>query len=231
MRLSLFILAALAPLAAALAQPGFPFTDETLRYNLTWQNGTNLGDAVLTANRSAVGWNLSGTINASVPGFSISDVFQSAVDSGLCSQEFERNLTQGGKRTDDKTSFDQKAGSATRTTVFPVGGGRTDFNIASCSRDALAFIDYTRVELGQGRVPAPLQVYFGSAYAVSLQYAGAENITSGGKSVVTDRVHVAVKGPKSDFQADIFFARDAARTPLAVRIQLPLGVFSLDLVR
>jgi hypothetical protein len=40
-----------------------------------------------------------------------------------------------------------------------------------------------------------------------------------------------VKGPKADFAFDIFFARDAARTPLSVRIPLPLGVFSLDLVR
>jgi len=87
------------------------------------------------------------------------------------------------------------------------------------------------VELGQGRVPAPQQVYFGSAYSVKLDYTGAENIMSGGKSVVTDRVHATVKGPKSDFQCDMFFARDAARTPLNIRIPLPLGTFSLDLVR
>jgi hypothetical protein len=231
MRLLSFTFAAFIPLMAASAQTGFPFADESLRYNLNWQGGTNLGEATLTAHRSAVGWNLDVTLNASVPGFSMADQVHSAVDAGLCSQEFERDLTHAGKRTDDKTNFDQSAGSANRTTVFPVGGGRTDFNISTCARDAVAFADYARVELGQGRVPPPLQVYFGSAYAVSLTYTGEENVTSAGKSVAADRVHAMVKGPKADFACDIFFARDAARTPLSVRIPLPLGVFSLDLVR
>lgn len=230
-RILLFTAAALLPLLAASAQPGFPFTDESLRYNLNWQSGTSLGEATLNAHRSAVGWNLNVTLNAGVPGFSLADQLHSAVDPGLCSQEFERDLTHAGKRTDDKTNFDQRAGSATRTTLFPAGGGKTDFSIATCARDAVAFVYYARVELGQGRVPVPLQVYFGSAYSVSLEYAGAENITSGGKSVVADRVQATVKGPKANFHCDLFFARDAARTPLSVRIPLPLGTFSLDLVR
>jgi hypothetical protein len=231
MRFLSFTFAALFPLLAASAQTGFPFTDESLRYNMNWQSGASLGEATLTAHRSAVGWNLDVTLNAGVPGFSLADQLHSAVDTGLCSQEFERDLTHGGKRTDDKTSFDQKAGSATRTTLFPAGGGKTDFSIATCARDAVAFVYYARVELGQGRVPAPLEVYFGSAYAVRLEYTGAENVTLGGKSVVTDRMHAVVKGPKADFQCDLFLARDAARTPLSIRIPLPLGVFSLDLVR
>ena len=231
MRLLSFTFAALFPLLAACAQPGFPFTDESLRYHLNWQSGTSLGDATLTAHRSAVGWNLDATLNAGVPAFSMVDQLHSAVDAGLCSQEFERDLTQAGKRTDEKTSFDQKAGSATRTTLFPLGGGRTDFNIPTCARDAVAFVYYARVQLGQGKVPAPQQAFFGSAYSVSLEYTGAENIVSGGKPVVTDHVRATVKGPKSSFQCDVFFARDAARTPLSIRIPLPLGVFSLDLVR
>jgi len=225
------VIAALLPLLAASAQPGFPFTDESLRYNLNWQGGTGLGEATLSAHRSAVGWNLDVTLNAGVPGFSLSDQLHSAVDPRLCSQEFERDLTHAGNRTDEKTNFDQRGGGATRTTLFPAGGGKTDFSIATCARDALAFAYYARVELGQGRVPAPLQVYFGSAYSVSLQYAGAENIASRGKSVVTDRVQASVKGPKADFHFDMYFARDAARTPLSVRVPLPLGTFSLDLVR
>ena len=231
MRFLSFTFAALFPLLAASAQTGFPFADESLRYNLNWQSGASLGEATLIAHRSAVGWNLDVTLNAGVPGFSLADQLHSAVDPGLCSQEFERDLTHAAKRTDEKTSFDQKGGSATRTTLFPVGGGRTDFSIPTCARDAVAFAYYARVELGQGRIPKPQQVYFGSAYAATLTYTGTENIMSGGKSVVTDRVHATVKGPKSDFQCDVLFARDAARTPLNIRIPLPLGVFSLDLVR
>ncbi|MGB7762804.1 MAG: DUF3108 domain-containing protein [Bryobacteraceae bacterium] len=230
MRLLPFAAAALFPLLAS-AQSGFPFTDESLRYNLSWQSGVSLGEAQFTAHRSAVGWNLDVTAKAGVPGFALADQFHSAVDPGLCSQEFERDLTQAGKRTDDKTNLDQRAGSATRTTLFPVGGGKTDFGIPACARDAAAFVYYARVELGQGRVPAPQQVYFGQAYSVTLAYTGPEDIASGGKSATTDRIHATVKGPKADFVCDIFFARDAARTPLSIRIPLAPGVFSLDLVR
>jgi hypothetical protein len=40
-----------------------------------------------------------------------------------------------------------------------------------------------------------------------------------------------VKGPKSSFAFEMFFARDAARTPLLVRVPLSAGSFSMELVR
>jgi hypothetical protein len=231
MKLFSLTLAALCPLVAATAQSGFPAGDESLRYSLNWQSGTRLGEAALTAHRSIAGWNLEVALTAAVPGFVLADQLHSAVDAGLCSQEFERNLNHGGRRTDDISNFDQGAGRATRITLVPAGGGKTDFSIPSCARDALAFIYYARVELGQGKLPAPVQTFFGSAYAVNLQYIGAENVTSGGKPVMADRVHAAVKGPKADFQCDLFFARDAARTPLSIRVLLAMGVLSLDVIR
>jgi hypothetical protein len=231
MKLLSFTLAALCPLLAAAAESGFPAGDESLRYSLNWQSGTRLGEAALTAHRSIAGWNLNAALTAAVPGISLSDQLRSVVDAGLCSQEFERNLSHGGRRTDDISNFDQGAGWATRITLVPAGGGKTDFSIPACARDALAFVYYARVELGQGKVPAPVQAYFGSAYAVSLQYLGAENVTSGGKPVMADRLHAAVKGPKADFQCDLFFARDAARTPLSIRVPLAMGILSLDVIR
>ena len=39
---------------------------------------------------------------------------------------------------------------------------------------------------------------------------GAENVTSGGKSVVTDHVRAMVQGPKSSFPCDMFFARETS---------------------
>jgi hypothetical protein len=230
MKLISFTFALLLP-ALAAAETGFPFGDESLRYNLSWQGGTSLGEATMNARRSAGGWNLDVALIAGVPGFSLADQLHSTIDTKLCSQQFERDLMQGGRRTDERTDFDQSEGSATRVTLSPDGGGKTDFAIAGCARDALAFAYYTRVELGQGKVPAPLQVYFGAAYSVNLHYVGAENLNSGGKQVVADRVQLAVKGPKADFHCDVFFARDAARTPLSIRIPLPMGIFSLDLAR
>jgi hypothetical protein len=42
---------------------------------------------------------------------------------------------------------------------------------------------------------------------------------------------VSVKGPKSDFTVEVFYARDAARTPLLIRIPQPVGTLSMELVR
>lgn len=94
----------------------------------------------------------------------------------------------------------------------------------------MAFTYYARVELGQGRVPPPQQVFFGSPYNVRMDYAGAQNIQTEQKTVVADRLAVAVKGPRSDFNFEIFFARDPARTPLRILIPTALGTFTLELV-
>jgi hypothetical protein len=40
-----------------------------------------------------------------------------------------------------------------------------------------------------------------------------------------------VTGPKSSFSLETFFARDAARTPLLIRVPLSAGTFSMELVR
>jgi hypothetical protein len=48
---------------------------------------------------------------------------------------------------------------------------------------------------------------------------------------VTDRVVVYVKGPKSDFSFETYYARDAARTPLLVKVPFSAGTFSMELVR
>ena len=47
-----------APLMFAGEQlTGFPFQNETLRYNIKWPGGSNLGDATLTAHKAEnAGW-------------------------------------------------------------------------------------------------------------------------------------------------------------------------------
>jgi len=220
---------ALAP--AAAAQTGFPFQDESLHYNVNWPSGLSLGEATFTAHHQGGAWELAMTLDAGVPGFAVADKIRSSVTDGLCSLELERDISHGARKTREKTAFDQKKGEATRTTVFPAGGGTSTFRTPSCARDAMAFLYFARRELGQGRVPPAQQVFFGSAYSVRMDYTGAQTIAVSDKPSVTDHLVVNVKGPKSDFSFEMFFARDAARTPLLIRVPLSVGTFSLELVR
>lgn len=225
------IVTATLPLAAvAAAQTGFPFENESLHYNINWPSGLGIGEAVLTAQKTASGWNLAMNLSGGIPGFSVTDKFHASATADLCSTEFERDLSQGSRRSREKTTFDQKTGRAHRVTVFPDGGGHSDFDIAACARDVLTFVYFARRELGQGRVPPPQQVYYGGTYTIRIEYAGAQTITVGEKPTATDHVLVRFKGPKSSANFDVFFAHDAARTPLSVKVPLSAGAFSLELV-
>ncbi len=217
--------------AAANGQTGFPFQDESLRYSVNWPSGLSLGDATFTAHKTSAGWSFDASLEAGVPGFAISDKFHSSATADLCSLEFERSTSHGAKKTSEKTTFDQHKLTAHRVTVLPADGGKTDFDIPSCARDALTFVYFARREMGQGRVAPAQKIFFGSAYGFSMQYTGAMNVTVGEKLAVTDRVVVSVKGPKSDVGFEIFFARDAARTPLLLKVPMSMGTFSVELVR
>jgi hypothetical protein len=223
--------AALLTAAAARAQTGFPFQNETLRYSVNWPSGLSLGDASMTAVRSGSKWAFDLSLDAGIPGFPVADRFHSSATSEPCSLELRRETSHGGRKSSETTTFDQAKGTARRTTTFPEGGGSSDLSLPACGRDALAFVYYGRRELGQGRVPAPQQVYFGGPYSARMDYTGAVTIQSGDKPAVTDHLVVSVKGPKSDFTFEVFYARDAARTPLLVKIPLPVGSVSVELVR
>lgn len=210
---------------------GFPFQDESLHYSIKWPSGLSLGDVMFTAHRTQSGWTFDTSIDAGVPGFTISDKYHSLATVELCSTELERNISHAGKRVREKTTFDQRNRTGQRVTVFPEGGGKTDLNLPACARDALAFLYFVREELGQGRVAPPEQVFFGSAYSVVLRYTGEATVRLDDKPSVTDRVMISVKGPKSDVTAEAYFARDAARTPLMVKLPLSMGTFSMELVR
>ena len=218
-------------LLPASAQTGFPFQDETLHYSVNWPSGLSLGEAAFTAHHISTGWAFEASLDAGVPGFSISDKFGASATTDLCSAEFVRNLSHGSRSTHEKTTFDQHGGTAHRVTQLPKDGGITDFDIPSCARDALTYVYYVRREMGQGRVAPAQKVFFGAGYQVSLQYTGAVDIKVGDKPAVTDRVVASLKGPKANSTFEIFFARDAARTPLLVKIPLSLGTLSVELVR
>jgi hypothetical protein len=80
-------------------------------------------------------------------------------------------------------------------------------------------------------VPAAQQFLFGGLYDISMVYTGPQIVKSGGRQAETDRLVCTVRGPQSTEQFEIYFARDAARTPLLVKVPLPLGSFSMELVR
>ena len=211
------------------AQTRFLLLDESLHYAVNWPSGLTLGDATLTARHSGDRWDLEMTLDASVPGFPIADRFHSVTNAGQCSQEFERITSHGSKKSPEKTAFDSKSGNGRRATGN--GGGSTEFSILACPYDALAFLYYARREMGQGRVAPAQQIFFGSAYSIRMNYTGAQTITVGEKSATTDCVAVSLKGPSSNTSFEIFFARDAARTPLLVRIPVAVGTISLELAR
>jgi hypothetical protein len=219
-------------ISSAPAQTGFPFQAESLHYTVNYSSGLSLGDANLSAHPTAKGWDFTVTLDAALAGFTIRDKYISSMLSGYCSEELNRDTIHGSRSTREKTTFDQTKQIAHRLTELPSDGGYSDMSTGPCGRDAIAFLYFARKELGQGRVPAPQVVYFGAPYTVQQSYTGAQNITLADKKPeVTDHLVFQVKGPKSDFSVEVFYARDAARTPLLIKIPQSVGTLSMELVR
>jgi Protein of unknown function (DUF3108) len=231
-RLILVLPAVFCLVGAASAQTGFPFQNESLQYSINYASGLSLGDANLTAHKTGAGWTFTVAIDAAVAGFNIKDKYTASMVDGYCSTELKRDIVHGSKSTNEKTTFDQEKQTAHRVTEFPNNGGVSDLSTGPCGRDAITFLYFARKELGQGRVPPPQVVYFGSAYTVTQSYTGAQTITLPDKKPeLTDHLIFAVKGPKAEFNVEVFYARDAARTPLLIKIPLAAGALSMELVR
>jgi hypothetical protein len=217
-----------APSATA---PGLP--NEQLSYSINWPSGLSLGESHLNAapvkaadtpDRLHFEFN----VEAAVPGFQVLDRYNASATPEYCSVELDKKTQHGRKKTEEKTTFDQKAGTASRETD---GGGKSDLQISSCGKDALTYLYYVRHELGQGRLPAPQTVYFGAPYQVRVEFAGTQTIHIGEKNVEADRLTASAKGPSSEISFEVFFLKDSARTPALVRVPLSLGTFSMELVK
>jgi hypothetical protein len=217
--------------AQAAAPAGFPFQDESLRYSINWPSGLSLGEASMSARHSASGWVFDFSVTAGIPGFSVSDSAHASATQDLCAAELTRDFSHGSRKGEEKTTFDQQKGTAHRVTLLPSSGGSSDLSIPACARDALTYVYYGRRELGQGRVPPEQKVFYGSGYSVRKDYTGPQTITGAGKPAVTDQVVITVKGPQSSFNFSVFYARDAARTPLEIRVPLAVGTLTVELVR
>lgn len=228
----LLIGASLTPAILAAAPvnglSGFPFTDESLHYSISWPTGVALGDARMLANYQN-GWHFEMSVSGGIPGFAIKDTYTSGSNADFCSDFFNRDFEHGRRKGVEKEIIDRSHLTATRTTLKD--GGKSEFSVPDCTRDALTLLYYTRREMGQGRVPPAQQMLFGGLYQTTMTYAGAQTIQSGGKPVITDEVVCDVKGPSSSVRFEMYFARDAARTPLLVKVPFALGKFSMELVR
>lgn len=223
----------LAFVLCLFAAPAFPQAapfagGERLTYSITWPSGLGLGEVAFHAQDTAEGWRFEATITADLPILEIRDEFRSSTDASLCSSKFEKKTSHGKRKTDESVTFDQRGHTAQRVTSG--GGGESEFAVPPCARDGLAFLYYLREQLAAGRIPPPDDLNFGAQYQVSLTYAESVEISSLGKRQMTDRMIIDLTGPASQHSFEVFFARDAARTPLLMRVPFELGTFSLKLV-
>jgi hypothetical protein len=201
---------------------------ESLRYSINWASGLSLGEATLRADKGKEGWDFEVSMDASIPGFALRDDYHSNATPDLCSIELDKTFTHGSKKADEKITFDQQNHIATRQTQN--GGGKTDLSISTCAKDALTFMQFARSELAQGRLAPQQSVVFGAPYNVRIEYTGAQKVKYGDQTADADRILATIKGPTTDLTVEIFFARDAARTPLLARIPLALGSFTVELI-
>jgi hypothetical protein len=214
-----------------------PVSGETLHYVINWPSGLGLGEATIQSSGiaetsgaccHAESWNFSFDLDASVPGFSIRDRYASrASGPDICSEELTKTMQRGSRKTEETDTFDQKAGMVTRQTKTP--GGKSDYPISGCTRDALAYLQFARNELAAGRLAPQQAVVLGGAYNVRLEFSGSETVKSGGKPVQADRIQANIKGQSGEFTVQILFSKDPARTPLLIRIPLSLGTFTAEL--
>jgi hypothetical protein len=231
LRVLLLLSVSVSLLPGADPLTGFPFANETLRYTVRLPGGMSMGSATLSSQREDAGWTFNMSLDVPLPIVPITDKYSASTTKELCTNTLQRTMIHGSRKVTEKTEFDAQAGQAHRQTLFPLGGGKSDIAIPTCGRDALTYVYYARREMGQGRLPVAGKVLFGSAYDVRVVYTGAMEITVKEKPVTTDHVTVSVKGPASDISLEIFYARDAARTPLLVKIPVSAGAVSLELVR
>jgi hypothetical protein len=221
-----------APAAAAPVLKGFPFTNESLAYTVEWPSGLSLGEGHLSATSDQGNWNFELTLDAGLAGFDVKDTYTSSATSELCFTSLSKDSVHGPKKTKETVTFDRQSAAATRHSNYGGDtGGTTRMQVNNCTHDALTYLFYTRRELGQGRVPPAQEIIFGALYHASQSYAGAETIVVHGKSILTDKMVCHIKGPASDFQFDAYFDRDPARTPVSIRVPLPVGKISLEIVR
>jgi hypothetical protein len=212
---------------------GIPAFAETLNYSINWASGLSLGEGTLQSNESKgteaeAAWSFALDLDVSVPGFSIRDEYASTASAAFCSEKLSKTVMRGTRKFEERIKFDQEKQAVTRETV---GGGKTELSVSACARDALTFLQFVRKELASGRLAPRQTVVFGAPYEVRFDYAGVQHVQVGRERLEAERIQATIKGPASDVTVEVYFARDAARTPVLARIPSPLGAFVVELMR
>jgi hypothetical protein len=224
-----------APVAKKTPTPAKPAQfpqRESLRYALNWENGLSLGDGQLTTTPAkagdAEGWEFTFQVQAAVPKFPVAEFARSIANANFCTVESEKNAVRGKRKTDEKTIFDQKLLKAVRQTT---NGGKSELSTSPCAKDGLTFLNFLRHELIQGRLPQAQTVYYGAPYEIGVQYIGTQKLKLGDGEAEAERIGISIKGPAARQSVEVFFLKDAVRTPARVRVVLPAGTISMDLAR
>jgi Protein of unknown function (DUF3108) len=210
---------------------------ETLHYSINWPSGLSLGEATLRSDRtvastdSASGWAFQLDLDASVPGFAVRDQYSATASPDFCSSQLDKKTAHGARTTEERVIFDPKKNTATRETVRSGQIAATSqMSVPLCARDALTLLQFVRKELAQGRLPSSQPAILGAAYQVRLEYLGTSAVLLGNQQIDADRFRTSIKGPASDLTLEIFFRRDAARTPVMMKIPLSLATFTVELI-
>jgi hypothetical protein len=212
-----------------------PLHAETLHYSVNWPSGLSLGEADISfssptgASGQETPWSFSANVDASLPGYALRDHYSAAATPGLCSLTLNKEFEHGSRKGKEQETFHADSNTVTRETR--PGGGKSDIPVSACARDALTFLEFLRHELAQGRLPSAQPVVFGSVYQVRVEFMGTQQIKVSERNTDADRIQVTFKGPASDYTFELFFSKDAARTPVFARLPLPLGAFTVELIR
>jgi hypothetical protein len=226
------IAAGLLVACGALSAASLP-EEEKLSYSVNWPSGLSLGEVQISSKlvRGDEGpgrWDFSFQMDASIPGFAVRDHYLASATEALCSRQLEKNVVHGSKKSRERTVFKSNEKIATRQTL--PDGGKSDIPIGACARDALTFLFFVRQELMNGRIPPQQQVLFGAPYDLKIDYSGAQMLMVGDDPKECDRFTAHIRGKASEHRVEMFFARDAARTPVLMRVPFALGTFALELV-
>jgi hypothetical protein len=202
---------------------------ESLRYTINWPSGLSLGEATLNADRGREQLAFDLTVDASVPGFAVRDHAHSTSTTDFCSTQLDKSYSHGRRKAEERVIFDQQRNKAERETLS--GGGKSEISVPSCARDALTFLQFARRELAQGRLAPQQAVIFGAPYQVRMEYTGTQGIRVGEEHIDADRIVATIKGPSSEVTVELFFSRDAARTPVLAKVPVALGTLTVELIR